>query len=102
MAWTTNFKRYRYTVMGFLAGILIWSFGSWLEFRIEKLPFQWWALAYLHRIQPLIITFDLAPVVLGLIGWLVDRRVSEGISYFIPSVCAGATLSFTGFTDSIW
>ena len=74
MAWTTNIKRYRQAIMGFLAGILIWAFGIWLEFRVEHLPFQLWALAYLHRIQPLIITYDLAPIVLGLIGWLLDRQ----------------------------
>ena len=74
MAWTTNIKRYRYTIIGFLVGILIWGFGTWLEFRVEKLPYQFWALGYLHRIQPLIIAFDFIPVVLGLIGWLVDRQ----------------------------
>jgi len=73
MTWTTTIKRYRYTGIGFLIGVLIWGFGTWLEFNVEKLPFQWWALAYLHRIQPLIIAYDLAPFVLGWIGWLLDR-----------------------------
>ena len=74
MTWTTTIKRYRYTGFGFLIGVLIWGFGTWLEFNVEKLPFQWWALAYLHRIQPLIIAYDLAPFVLGWIGWLLDRQ----------------------------
>src|SRR5690349_19359081 len=74
MTWTTKIKRYRYTVIGFLMGVLIWGFGTWLEFNVEKLPFQLWALAYLHRTQPLIITYDFAPVVFGLIGWLLDRQ----------------------------
>src|SRR5215207_789038 len=74
MAWTTNIKRYRYTIIGFLVGVLIWGFGSWLEFSVEKLPFQFWALVYLHRTQPLIVTFDFAPVLFGLIGWLLDRQ----------------------------
>ena len=74
MTWTTTIKRYRYTGIGFLMGVLIWGFGTWLEFNVEKLPFQWWALAYLHRTQPLIITYDFAPIVFGLIGWLLDRQ----------------------------
>jgi PAS domain S-box-containing protein len=60
--------------MGFLVGVLIWGFGSWLEFRVEKLPVRFWALLYLHRIQPLIVTFDFAPILFGLIGWLLDRQ----------------------------
>jgi PAS domain S-box-containing protein len=74
MVWTTTIKRYRYTVIGFITGILIWGFGTWLEFKVENLPFQYWSLGYLHRTQPLIITFDFAPVVFGLIGWLLDRQ----------------------------
>src|SRR5215207_366293 len=74
MAWTAIIKRYQYTIIGFLVGVLIWGFGSWLEFRVEKLPFQIWALVYLHRTQPLIFTFDVAPFLFALIGWLLDRQ----------------------------
>ena len=74
MVWTTTIKRYRYTVIGFIVGMLIWGFGIWLEFNVENLPFRWWSLGYLHRTQPLIITFDFAPIVFGFIGWLLDRQ----------------------------
>ena len=74
MTWTTNIKRYHYTIMGFLVGLLIWGFGTWLAIRAEHLPYQFWALGYLHRIQPLIATFDFAPIVFGLIGGLLDRQ----------------------------
>ncbi|MEP6895521.1 MAG: PAS domain S-box protein, partial [Chloroflexota bacterium] len=40
----------------------------------EHLPFGFWALLYLHRTQPIIITYDLAPITFGVIGSLLDRQ----------------------------
>jgi len=74
MDWTTNFKKYRYTFYGLLTGVLVLGFGIWLEFNNEKLPYAFWALVYLHRIQPIMITYDLAPIIFGVIGWLLDKQ----------------------------
>jgi PAS domain-containing protein len=74
MEWITNLRRYRYAFYGFLAGVLILAFGFWLEFNNENLPFTFRALVYLHRIQPILFTFDLAPVIFGIMGWLLDLQ----------------------------
>ena len=71
---TANFRKYRYTFYGFLIGILALGLGMWLEFNTERLPLAFWALVYLHRIQPNIITYDLAPIIFGAIGILLDRQ----------------------------
>lgn len=99
MAWTTNIKRYRYTIVGFLVGTLIWGFGTWLEIRFERLPFQLWALGYLHRIQPLIVTYDFAPIVFGLIGVLLDRQ--QNLFGVISRAKKEWETIFDAFTDLI-
>src|SRR5215216_336589 len=83
MQWAANFKNRRYAVLGFMIGVLVLGFGIWLEVNHEQLPFSFWALLYVHRIQPIIITYDLAPIVFGLIGWLLDRQQNllQVISY---------------------
>jgi len=74
MQWTTNLKNNRYTFYGFLAGIVVLGIGVWLGLDNEHLSLSLWSLIYLHRIQPIIITYDLAPVFFGIIGALLDRQ----------------------------
>src|SRR5215212_3243229 len=74
MQWAANFKNRRYTVSGFVIGVLVLGFGIWLEVNHEQLPFSFWPLLYVHRIQPIIITYELAPIIFGVIGWLLDRQ----------------------------
>jgi PAS domain S-box-containing protein len=48
--------------------------GYWLELDHQHLPIAFWAFGYLHRIQPIIITFDFAPIMFGIMGGLLDRQ----------------------------
>ena len=83
MEWITYLRRYRYAFYGFLIGVLILAFGFWLEFNNENLPFTFRALVNLHRIQPILFTFDFAPLIFGVIGWLLDsqRNLLQVISH---------------------
>src|ERR1044072_5431320 len=74
MEWLRNRTLYLFTLAGVLFGIVLFSFGIWLEFSKQHLPFVPWAIFYVHRDDPMIIALDLAPVLFGMVGALIGSQ----------------------------
>jgi two-component system, sensor histidine kinase and response regulator len=60
-----HWTKYRFFVYGFLGGLGFLFIGIWIEINRHNLPFTFWSFSYLHRIVPMIIMLDLAPLVFG-------------------------------------
>jgi PAS domain S-box-containing protein len=65
---------YLFAVAGIFFGVALLAFGFSLEFLRNHLPFEIWSFTYVHRIDPLIIMLDLAPLFFGVIGILIGRQ----------------------------
>ena len=74
MDWMKNRTVYRFTVAGILFGTILLTVGAWLEFARNKLPFEVWSFFYIHRIDPLVIMLDLAPLFFGILGGLIGSQ----------------------------
>jgi PAS domain S-box-containing protein len=65
---------YLFALAGVFFGIMLFSFGIWLEFTKNHLPIAPWAFFYVHRTDPMIITLDLAPMLFGIVGALIGSQ----------------------------
>src|SRR5688572_11632834 len=76
MQWYKNRTMYFYGLIGFLGGVIFFLAGMFLEFDRHHLPYGLWSFLYLHRIEPLVILLDLAPLVFGSMLGLVGLQRS--------------------------
>ena len=74
MSWSKNRTIYSFTIAGILFGFLFLLFGVWLDFAQNHLPISPWAFFYIHRTDPMIIPFDLAPLFFGIVGALIGSQ----------------------------
>ncbi len=74
MKWFTNRTAMRYIVWGIGFGIILLALGTGLEFTRQHLPVRLWAFAYAHKVNPLMLMLDLAPVLFGFIGGLIGSQ----------------------------
>ena len=75
MDWLKNRTIRRYAAIGVMGGILLLFAGLWLELSRENLPLTWQTVLYIHRIQPIVILTDLAPLVIGTMAGLLGSQV---------------------------
>jgi two-component system, sensor histidine kinase and response regulator len=99
MDWWKNRTMYSGALVGALFGLFFLTFGVWLEFSQQHLPFTAWSFFYLHRIQPMIITLDLAPLILGIVGGLVGSQ--RGLFHVIERSKKEWELIFDSISDPI-
>ena len=76
MVWLKNRTMVTYAVYGFLGGVVFLFAGLWIEITKEKLPFTLWAISYLHRTGPVVLTLDLAPFLFALLAGVVGFQRS--------------------------
>ena len=76
MVWLKNRTMVTYAVYGFLGGVVFLFAGLWIEITKEKLPFTLWAISYLHRTVPVVLTLDLAPFLFALLAGVVGFQRS--------------------------
>ncbi|GAB4538637.1 MAG: response regulator [Anaerolineales bacterium] len=74
MKWYKSRSMYWFGLMGVAGGVICVFFGLWLEFNRHHLPLSWWALGYLHNIQPVTFLVDSTPFVLGTLGALLGLQ----------------------------
>ena len=64
---------YRYALAGFLLGLPFPTAGVLLEFLRSDLPFAFASVSALHGRAPLLYIIETAPLILGLLFWLMGR-----------------------------
>lgn len=74
MEWLKNRTVQKFTVMGFLGGLLLVIVGLWLEFNTLNLPLAWRSILYIHQTDPLMFVGDFAPIVLGAMGSMMGMQ----------------------------
>src|ERR1044071_2340107 len=74
MEWLKNRTTYRFASVGIFIGVILFSFGIWLEFTQKHLPFAPWAFFYIHRTNHMMIALDLVPLLLGIVGGLIGSQ----------------------------
>jgi PAS domain S-box-containing protein len=95
MDWLKNRTVQRFTIVGFLGGLLFLLAGIWLEFNENHLPSAWWSLLYIHRTEPLIILLDLAPLVFAIMAGLL------GLQYSLSGTIARGKKEWEATFDSL-
>jgi two-component system, sensor histidine kinase and response regulator len=68
-----NWKTYRFFLYGFLGGLFLLVFGTWLEAQRQHLPLTIPSISQLHRSSPMIL-LDLAPFFLGTMLGLIGMQ----------------------------
>ena len=68
---------WRRTAAGVLCGVLIAVSAYMLQLLVERELISWAVLVRFHRLYPLFYAVDLLPVILGVVFWLVSRRLAR-------------------------
>jgi len=90
---------YLFAIIGALFGMILLALGAWLEFARHRLPFEFWTISYIHRIEPMIIALDLAPLLFGIVGALIGSQ--RGLFYIIERSKKEWELIFDSISDPL-
>ncbi|HAB52222.1 MAG TPA: hypothetical protein DCE80_08655, partial [Ignavibacteriales bacterium] len=66
---------YKYTISGFVIGLVTVMFVIFIDFLIKKISFS--ELIEIHKSNPVYIILDLSPLVLGFYAYLISKKYAD-------------------------
>jgi len=100
MKWYKVRALYLFGLMGFIGGVIFLVAGLWLTLNDQRLGLSLWSFIYIHKTQPMIFMFDLAPVVFGVMAGLFGLQ--RGLSVEINQSKTEWETTFDALSDLIF
>jgi len=69
--------RTKYTLLGFIFGLLFPLYSSFIELKSNGYPFSFSSFLFVQRSNPLLWVIDTAPIFLGIFAWFAGARQQE-------------------------
>ncbi|MCF6365747.1 MAG: PAS domain S-box protein [Bacteroidales bacterium] len=76
----------RYTIAGFITGLIFPVFGWSFYFFLDKYAFNVIAIKTMHINNPMYFILDITPVILGIISFFIARKIIKTRSHLINKI----------------